>query len=296
MTDWKHERVRALVSAAEDAVQRTRSIFLVLNLGYAVMITAQLNLYGTWVRHVRERAYDSRMVKTYGKAGIEEVQKRLEKAVWDDLYNVSLPLLGIEYSADDLIVLGTLSMSVLTLWFVYAHRRENHCIADLERIVSKEKPTEAGMASYIYYAVAHHFVFTTTTDNDAADGSDRPNRALRYFFNILTQVPWLASLAVVLVTALSLFVPEMELVLVPDKQKPAFLQLQYHEQVEAIIRMVWGLGFTFLTMYYCIQARKFDRLTRDKLVSMKVAAEGDAKTNEEGVEKLENEDAERKTT
>lgn len=293
MTDWKHERVRALISAAEDSVQRTRSIFLVLNLGCAVMITAQLNLYGTWVWRVRERAYKPEVMEAY--KGIDEVQKRLEKALWDDLYNVSLPLLGIEYSADDLIVLGTVSMSVLTLWFVYAHRRENHCIADLERIVSEEKPREAGLASYIYYAVAHHFVFTTTTNNDAADGGDRPpNRALRYFFNLLTQVPWLASLAVVVVTALSLFVPGIDLVLVPDREKPAFPQLLHYEQVEAIIRMVWGLGFTFLTMYYCIVAGRFDGDTRKKLMSLKAAADGEVKTDEEVVGRSEDEDAERK--
>jgi hypothetical protein len=296
MTNWKHERVRALVSAAENAVQRTRSVFLVLNLGCAVMVTAQLNLYFSWVRRVRVRAYDQLMEskEVYGE-GIKQVRDRLEKALWDDLYNVSMPLLGIEYSADDLIIIGTVSMSVLTLWFVYAHRRENHCIADLERIAVDEKLSEPGLASYIYYAIAHHFVFTTTTLDDAADGGGGPKKALRWFFTLLNHIPWLASLAVVLVTALSLFVPQMELVLVPIREKAAFPQLRYYEKIEAIIRMAWGLAFTSLTMYYCIQAQKYDRSTRDKLVRMKKAAAGSTKTDEEGIEKLEGQDVERKT-
>jgi tartrate dehydratase beta subunit/fumarate hydratase class I family protein len=70
MTDWNYERVRALVSAAEDAVQRTRSVFLVVTLGCAVMITAQIKLYGSWVRHVRERAYLPGVEARYGEEGI----------------------------------------------------------------------------------------------------------------------------------------------------------------------------------------------------------------------------------
>jgi hypothetical protein len=213
--------------------------------------------------------------------------------VWDDQYNVSMPLLGIEYSADDLILLGTVAMSVLTLWFVYAHRRENHCIADLERIAINEKPTELGLTSYIYYAVAHHFVFTTTTVNDATYGSDKPKRALRWFLKILTHVPWLASLTVVLVTALSLFLPKMDLVLVPDAESAAFPQLKLFEKVEAIFRMAWGLAFTLLTMYYCIQAQKYEWSTREMLMRMKKAASGNPETNEEIVDKSEN--AERST-
>ncbi|HEV2762311.1 MAG TPA: hypothetical protein VGV38_04885 [Pyrinomonadaceae bacterium] len=281
MTDWKYERVRALVSAAEDAVQRTRWVFLILNLGCAVMITAQVNLYGTWVRHVRERAYSEKLIS---RPGIHHVQSRLEKALWDDLYNVSLPFLGIEYSADDLIILGTASMSVLAFWFVYAHRRENHCIADLARIASSEKPTEPGLASYIYYAIAHHFVFTTTTENDAAAEGAGPDKALRWFLRVLIHVPWLSSLTVVLVTALSLFVPGIELVLVADKDSAAFPQLGDFARFEAILRMALGLAFTSLTAHYCIQAQKYDRNTHERLVGMQQAAADASKTDRGGEE------------
>jgi hypothetical protein len=333
MTDWNGERVRALVSAAEDAVQRTRWVFLVLNLGCAIMITAQLNLYGTWVRNVHDRVVarskadvetakaelekakteaeqaktevekaeaEAKKVKAEAeKAEAEkkdvEVLRTIDKITWDDLYNVSMPLLGIKYSADDLIILGTAAMSVLALWFVYAHRRENHCINDLKDIAMAAKRKEPALTSYIYAAVAHHFVFTTTTQDDKAHGtttkqngetfrSEGTKTVLRRHVIFLIHLPWIASLMVVLVMAVSLFVPRLKLVVVPDRNVPAFFQFQPFEKFEAIARMVWGLACTLLTAYYCIQAQIYDRGTHARLVEMREAASGYL-TNEEGTEK-----------
>lgn len=267
MTDWSSERVRALVSAAENAVQRTRWIFLVLNLGCAIMITAQLNLYGPWVRHVRDRVNEKDA----------DVLRTIDKILWDDLYNVSMPLLGIRYSADDIIVLGTAAMSVLALWFVYAHRRENHCIGALRDIAIDAKTKEPTLSAYIYAAVAHHFVFTTTTQNDETYGGEGTKTVLRWHVIFLIHLPWIASLMVVLVMAVSIFVPGLKLVPVTDTRVSAFFQFSRFAQFEAIARMAWGLACTLLTRYYCIQAQIYDRDTNEMLVEMQKSASDNQK-------------------
>lgn len=300
MSDWNSERVRALVSAAENAVQRTRWNFLVLILGCVVMITSQLNLYGTWVRNVRDRqnakveqveraeqAAQTEQDKKHAEQNKKEeaaVLSTIDKIMWDDLYTVSMPLLGIKYSADDLIVLGTASMSILALWFVYAHRRENHCIGVLRDIANDAKTKDRALASYIHAAVAHYFVFTTTTLNDKPytmmKNENRNNQGtksvLRWHVIALTQLPWLASLMAVIVMCVSMFV-KLKLVPLPDPQNPSplFFQMASDERIEAIGRMVWGLAFTILTMFYCVRAQQFDRDTHEMLREMENAASGD---------------------
>lgn len=304
MTDWDSERVRALVAAAEDSVQRTRWIFLVLNLACVIMITAQLNLYIPWARNVRNRvsniiataeakakdtkkaeagkpeAEQTETQKTEAEAEIirkknGEALKTIDKVLWDDLYNVSMPLLGIKYSADDLIVLGTASMSVLALWFVFAHRRESHCIRDLKDIALKTK--EQSLKSYIHAAVAHHFVFTTPRQKDVTYESEGIGLALRLPVIFLAHLPWFASFLVVLVMILSLSVPGLELMKVLDDKVAPFLQFTGLEQFEAIIRLVWGLACTALTGYCCFLAQKYHRKTNENLTLMEVEAFGDRK-------------------
>jgi hypothetical protein len=321
VSDWDSERVRALVAAAENAVQRTRWVFLVLNLGCAIMFTAQLNLYLPWVRNVHNRVVSRiKAEKTKAQqAGTEKLRAEAEaeahdkgeflttinKVMWDDLYNVSLPLLGIKYSADDLIVLGTAAMSILALWFVYAHRRENHCIGVLRDITNDAKTKDRALASYIHAAIAHHFVFTTTTLNDEpytmmhnkkpnshgtksvrrwhaialahlpwiASFSHGTKSVLRWHVIALTHLPWIASLTAVIVMCLSLFVSlDLALVPNPDNPSPLFFQMESGERIEAIGRMVWGLLFMSLTMFYCFRAQKFDRDTHMMLGEMENAA------------------------
>lgn len=313
MSDWNGERVRALVAAAENAVQRTRWVFLVLTLGCAIMVTAQLNLYLPWARKVHNRvvsriqvqkamAKDKRaeaaQAKTesdkakaeaeaaqaeFGQKDDEEILRTINKVVWDDLYNVTLPLLGIKYSADDLTILGTATMSILALWFVYVHRRENHCIGVLRDIAEDAKTKDRALASYIHAAIAHHFVFTTTTLNDEPytklkdkkPDSSRIKSVLRWHVIALIHLPWAASLMAVVVMCASLLIPS-ELAILPNpyKDSPLFFQMDIAERVEAIIRMVWGLAFTYLTINYCFRAQDFDRDTHEMLREMESAAAG----------------------
>lgn len=334
MTDWKSERVRALVAAAEDAAQRTRWVFLVLTLGCAIMITAQLNLYGSWVRHVRVRIDKQERVtpevsseddpskpagpvahgadpyviedeKPPTKKELQQVRDILDKGLWDDLYNVQMPLLGIKYSADDLIILGTATMLVLALWFVYAHRRENHCINDLKDIA--EKREESGLPSFIHSAVAHHFVFTTTTENNATS----KNRVTKWLLKwsiisnvkdwllqwplinkarkgllrlpviILVHLPWISSLFTVAVMAYSLFATNVEMVVVPRKDISLFLQIKPFEKGEALVRLFIGLVFTILTALYCFKAQSYEKETRELLRKMAKAARADQKQMDE---------------
>lgn len=329
-TDWKEERVRALVAAAEDAVERTRWVFLVINLGSAIMITAQVNIYWSWAERVRARVLGIIADRTVGKQEIakqlideqnmtrelacvtaaletknkEEALNTITRLIWNDLYSVSMPLLGIKYNADDLILLGTAGMSVLALWFFYANRRENHCIGTLWETWKKEKTNNPDKAAYIYAAVAHYFVFTNTTDNDKPfyrrrkkskikwytgilnkcsdlvsklfrflitllpflKNWEKPN--LRWYVITLTHLPWVSSLLCIGVFIACLVCPEMQLVQVKDPKQPLWDQISYYEARDAVIRIVLGLIFTFVTIYCCFKAHIFDSDTAEMLKVM----------------------------
>lgn len=262
--DWKAERVRALVAAAEAAVQRTRWIFLVLNIGSAILLTAQLNLYVPWVRHVRERAVGANNV---------EVVRILDGVLWDGLYNVSIPVIGMKYNADDLIVIGTAAMSVLALWFVYGQRRENHCVGVLWDISRTAREKNPDLSAYIFDAIAHHFVFTTTTHNDETYGNEGSRLVSRGHVVLLLHLPWITCLLAVAVQVASSVIPGTELVMANDRTVPPFLQYHFGEQVEAVIRTLWGLGFTVLTAYYCFRAQVFERATTRLLADLQASAD-----------------------
>jgi len=134
-------------------VQRTRFVFLAISVAGALILSAQFNVTVPWIRNVVLRPNVS-----------ESLKDRVEDFRWKDLYVVSVPLVGMKFSAFDLGVVGSTGLAVLSVWFFYCARRENHVVDTIVREASSGAAgTDLERVSYLYYGIAHYLVFLTIT-------------------------------------------------------------------------------------------------------------------------------------
>jgi hypothetical protein len=77
---------------------------------------------------------------------------------------VKINLLGVDLAEDDVSVIGSLGLYVLTLWFFYCMRRENHLIANLFIDALENGDQEINLSAY--HGIASYTVFTTIGSDD----------------------------------------------------------------------------------------------------------------------------------
>ena len=265
MTDWREKEILALVDATEQASQRTRWSYLALWLASVVMITAQLSLYAPWAAFVQERI-------SYGcEKGAEPCtsdRRQLSRVLWNEIYHVSIPALGLKINSDDLIVIGTGTLAALaaSLWF--CQRREYSVLKHLLR-VSRGATCDPPLRSFIYSATAHHFVFNTTTTHDYPIEYAPRNTLPRNMVRALEWLPLLACAASVVAFIAIYTLPRMwvgwwlpDLLVSGTDSGRSPWELAADrpggqiERLHFVARIVWGGLMTLMVM----------RITRDTVI------------------------------
>jgi hypothetical protein len=254
MNELAIRKLEVLLEAAQAAVQRTRFVFLAISVAGALILSAQFNVSVPWIRNVILRQ------------GVpEDLKSRVEDFRWRELYVVSVPLLGMKFSAFDLGVVGSTGLAVLSVWFFYCARRENHVIDTIVReAVPNAQIEDLDRISYLYYGIAHHLVFLTVTKAPTWVG----------------RVPqFLAALAVRVLEFSPIWVPLCVLgVDVWTLRKPhasgihpaAILWDEIPNQHrEIIIRCVFLLVMVIFSLIQCLGAARFGSQTRTALNTLR---------------------------
>jgi hypothetical protein len=99
----------------------------------------------------------------------QEMHKDLRKS-WIENSRLRIALLGIDIAGTDATLLGSVSLYIISLWFFYSMRRENHLIANL--LIDADRSTDQEIKLAVYHGIASYTVFTTI-------GGDEPIRMLR---------------------------------------------------------------------------------------------------------------------
>jgi hypothetical protein len=182
---------------------------------------------------------------------------------YKDLSVVQVPLLGVKFSVYDLSVVGTATMAVLSVWFFYAVRREHYVVATIKAEADKAiEQQDTDRAVYLYYGIAHYFVYTTTTQQ-LTPANQKPQAVARKAVIILEYMPVWVPVIVVLVDLGTLFVPRYLYQLAEaDAHTMLWLKLSRAEQFEAGGRMVIAILGILFCWYQCRNATIFDRSTR----------------------------------
>ncbi|MDQ1593283.1 MAG: hypothetical protein QOG71_3910 [Pyrinomonadaceae bacterium] len=250
--DWQEKKLSILLDAGKTAVQRARYVFITIIIAGTLLLTAQFNATLPWIRNMLHREN----VKSDVKGLARDIS-------FKELSVVQVPLLGVKFSVYDLSVVGTAAMAVLSVWFFYAVRREHYVVATIKAEADEAiEQKDTDRAVYLYYGIAHYFVYTTTTQQ-LTPANQKPQAVARRAVVILEHMPVWVPAIVVLVDLGTLFVPRYLYQLnEAAAHTMLWVKLSRGEQIEAAIRMVIAILGILFCWYQCRNATIFDRSTR----------------------------------
>jgi hypothetical protein len=183
MTDWVEKRVDTTIAAAVKSVERSRFVFLIINIACVLTLVGQWNTTINWSTRVEEpllriavadcpddQSAGAATPKPGPQACTERQleQKIVKQAIWSDYNFISVPLLGLRIHSDDICVLGPFALSVLVVWWWFVLRRENHAMRAVLALV-RSHPGNADVGTVVRHAVGSAFVFLTASREDAPD-------------------------------------------------------------------------------------------------------------------------------
>jgi hypothetical protein len=198
MSDYDTPRLAELLAAGRGAVERARYVLVAITVAGGLILSAQFNLYYPWLRN--KIALDPKGLNSEEQA----TQRSIRDFIYKDLQNVSVPIIGVKFSAYDLSVIGSLAMLILAIWFYYSLRRENHVVNRIFNValegednggVHTDASRDAAVgrkwqrARYLYDALVHHFVF-----NPLGEAAPVPRWAIRAMFFMPFWVPLVVAL------------------------------------------------------------------------------------------------------
>jgi hypothetical protein len=254
-SDWTKEKLEVLLDTASHAIDRARYVFIVLNVTGISILAGIFNAAFPWLRNSIERA-----------RGTDHLA-HLEKVLYEDLWVISFPLIGIKISVFDLSFIGPTALLVLAIWQYYCSRRENDVVhlvcVEAKNNLKKNKTC----AEYLYIGIAHHFVFTTKFYRNVPAGTDRQSGAVFVIAALLFMPAWLPFVIAANDVA-SLMVP-LKVSLNPNET--LWSKLSMAECMEAIIRCLYAVALGLTSLYYCVQISKFDGGTRDDVDNLRSA-------------------------
>ncbi len=189
------------IEGTREAQRRSRIAFLVSTIVSLSIIVVCWNAYGSWYRAFA-------LKKTFSTNEVVRYNQEALLQEWIKTRGIDIPLLGIRAGASDVGLLGSISLLVISLWFFYSMRRENHTIA-LLLIETKDKCKE--IREVVYHGIIDYLVFTSLTKHDdpISDLYGSPRRQRRVPFvrpalRILIYLPVISLSCVILFDLLTI--------------------------------------------------------------------------------------------
>jgi hypothetical protein len=144
------------LEAIKNGQQRARVAFFLSIIAVAILLGALWNEFLAWDRHYVNKPQPATWAK-------EQSTSALIKN-WQDGQFINVSLLGIRFSVDDIQVLGSLTLFILSFYYCLCLRRENHEIAYLLESVKGGAPCVKQMA---FQGIRSSMVFLSTSGSDA---------------------------------------------------------------------------------------------------------------------------------
>lgn len=264
----EYEFYKMRIEAVLNAAKRSRWVFAASTVASLAQIGATWNLYLSWIRFIIIYGDD----KFQGEGMVKELQIELLKE-WVDSTFVSIPLIGIHLTVADASIVGSFALTILTSWFFFSMRRENHLIGLLLRDVKFEKEDEK--RAFVFHGILGTQMFATLTnrdvpftniDEDATQFRHLPSN--RFVTRVLFFLPVFAIAFTVIFDFFSVFwmpsifrmphVPLFEL----------FDDVIKHKRIliEIMLRVLWG---SMLAVISAVLIRRVDRFQNGTINMLK---------------------------
>ena len=244
---WEEKKLAVLLEAASIAIKRARYVFILINIAAILIFAGEFNATFPWIRNVIERDRTPWHIKS------------LVLDVWyKELQVVSVPLIGIKFSAFDLTVIGSLAGLLLAIWFYYAVRREHLVVNEIYTIADSSSSKQK--RAYLYHGIAHYFVYTTASTKEGAEGLT-PQATARAVVQALFFVPAWLPLLILIFDVISLRLPP-HATYIPECNTLWCVLEKYNQDGEAILRMVFAFILSLFSLSQCWGAYTRDKATR----------------------------------
>lgn len=183
---------------------------------------------------------------------------------WVKNHIISVGLLGIRVSVNDLPVLGGLSLFIISVWFFFAVRRENRAIGTLLRDAYRLKDRNARYM--VYQGIVHHLVLIDIGRGDEPiedfekEESDEIHNIpfVRKALKVIFYLPPLSIFFVILMDILTLF-------LLPAPFRPSHEPLRHvldtYDWIEVGVMESLAFILMIMTFILCRRVMRFIEAT-----------------------------------
>ncbi len=154
---FEEKILESLITAYIDASKRTRQIFLILNIAGIIIFIAEFNRVFSWLRYFRE---NKSLVK-------DPQQESFQNIIYDKFELIEIPVIGVQFSVSDIILVGMLGFVVIATWYYFSARRQHHVISEL--LERSRNSDNLNIKRYLYFGIVNQSVFLTGSDVDTID-------------------------------------------------------------------------------------------------------------------------------
>jgi hypothetical protein len=195
----------------------------------------------------------------------EEIQKDLLKN-WIESGRMKISVLGVDLGGSDATILGSLGLFILTTWFFYCIRRENHLIGNL--LIDANENHDNDLMLAVYHGITSYTVFTVIGKDDEpisklqrSQPREHPVAYLRFTFKALIFLPVITIGFMMLVDLISLLEPAV----VRDLEKPLYKALEAREIIHLVIIELVAAFVGGVIINICNDILRFERATGELL-------------------------------
>jgi hypothetical protein len=178
--------VELRLSGVQDAMHRARAAFFITILASAAVGTVLWNIWFAWDRRTFEANYAA-------APRLNQVKYEEQIKNYVDYSDLSIAPLGIRVSGNDISVVGSLGLVLVSLYSFFCARRCNHEVGPLLR---EAQHLERATKRYVFFGIRQNMVLNPSTRDDAPYTSlDFPPAAdgrgwiVRAIYRILTCLP-----------------------------------------------------------------------------------------------------------
>lgn len=167
---FEEKILESLITAYIDASKRTRQIFLILNIAGIIIFIAEFNRVFSWLRYFRKN-------KSLTK---DPQQESFQNIIYDKFELIEIPVIGVQFSVSDIILVGMLGFVVIATWYYFSARRQHHVISEL--LERSRNSDNLHIKRYLYFGIVNQSVFLTGSDIDTIDFKRNPPIGLLHIF------------------------------------------------------------------------------------------------------------------
>lgn len=253
-----------LIDHYKNSIERTRRVFIALNIVTIIFLIGYFNYRWSWLRHLTSESpteynlcLDNNTLSRpdnyleFADPGdpdkkIDIRRKMIEDNLGDKFKFINIDLIGSRIFIDDLPILGGITIMVMLTWFFYVIRREKGIAHEISRRITNDD--DINSIRYLFYGTAFNEIFNSIKVIDY-DGNSELNNIGN---NILKSI-----------RRLLLFAPTLILILIVTHDlKETFFTIRFemkltlweylvsHQQGGQLAEIVIRLLFSFIFILF----------------------------------------------